>query len=337
MSAVGIIANPASGKDIRRLVALGSVFGNQEKVNIVRRLLVGLDCASVDRIYIMPDVFGIGWQAIDGLGHAHKHIAAKTTLLDMQTDNDATDSTRAATAMCDLGVTCIVTLGGDGTTRVAAKGAGDIPILPLSTGTNNVVPYMMEGTVAGLTAGFVANHPEMRDRVAYRSKRLDIYKNGNYLDLALVDVAVVAGTSVGARAVWDPDLLRQVIVTRGAPETTGMSSLVGFFHPIDPRAPIGLSILLDRASDLQVTAPLAPGIIVTVGVKEVQSIAVGDTVSLGRGPCLLALDGEREISLGAADEAEVRLTAEGPWIVDVREAMEAAVQGGVFCQRETPA
>ncbi len=42
MSLVGIIANPASGKDIRRLVAFGSVFGNQEKVRIVRRVLLGL-------------------------------------------------------------------------------------------------------------------------------------------------------------------------------------------------------------------------------------------------------------------------------------------------------
>ena len=34
MSSVGIIANPASGKDIRRLVAHGTVFDNDEKVNI---------------------------------------------------------------------------------------------------------------------------------------------------------------------------------------------------------------------------------------------------------------------------------------------------------------
>jgi len=40
---VGIIANPASGKDIRRLVALGTVFDNQEKLNIDRRILLGLD------------------------------------------------------------------------------------------------------------------------------------------------------------------------------------------------------------------------------------------------------------------------------------------------------
>jgi predicted polyphosphate/ATP-dependent NAD kinase len=38
---VGIIANPASGKDIRRLVAHASVFDNQEKRNIVRRAIMG--------------------------------------------------------------------------------------------------------------------------------------------------------------------------------------------------------------------------------------------------------------------------------------------------------
>jgi hypothetical protein len=36
--AVGIIANPASGRDIRRLVAHGSVFDNQEKIHIIRRV-----------------------------------------------------------------------------------------------------------------------------------------------------------------------------------------------------------------------------------------------------------------------------------------------------------
>ena len=38
MKPVAIIANPASGKDIRRLVAQGSVVPNSEKVNIIRRV-----------------------------------------------------------------------------------------------------------------------------------------------------------------------------------------------------------------------------------------------------------------------------------------------------------
>jgi predicted polyphosphate/ATP-dependent NAD kinase len=55
MATVGIIANPASGKDIRRLVAHGSVFDNQEKVNIVRRVLLGLQATGVEEIIFMPD------------------------------------------------------------------------------------------------------------------------------------------------------------------------------------------------------------------------------------------------------------------------------------------
>ena len=41
MKPIGIIANPASGKDIRRLVAYGSVFDNAEKTNIVMIALDG--------------------------------------------------------------------------------------------------------------------------------------------------------------------------------------------------------------------------------------------------------------------------------------------------------
>jgi len=42
MNTVGIVANPASGKDVRRLVARASVFDNQEKQAIVLRVLAGI-------------------------------------------------------------------------------------------------------------------------------------------------------------------------------------------------------------------------------------------------------------------------------------------------------
>jgi len=64
---VGIIANPASGKDIRRLIAYGSVFDNTEKVRIVRRVVLGLQAAGVDNIVFMPDYYGIGYRAMDAL------------------------------------------------------------------------------------------------------------------------------------------------------------------------------------------------------------------------------------------------------------------------------
>ena len=63
---VGIIANPASGKDIRRLVAHGSAFDNNEKINIVRRVLLGLDAWPGIRVAYLPDNYGIVERAVAG-------------------------------------------------------------------------------------------------------------------------------------------------------------------------------------------------------------------------------------------------------------------------------
>ena len=67
MHTAAILANPASGKDIRRLVAHGSVFDNQEKVRIVRRLLLGLEAAGVERVFYMPDAYGIVPRALSAI------------------------------------------------------------------------------------------------------------------------------------------------------------------------------------------------------------------------------------------------------------------------------
>ncbi len=138
--AVGIIANPAAGKDIRRLVAHGRFVTNQEKVNILRRVLAGIESVGVRRVVFMPDM--------DGLGHGSLDTSIEglsVEFVDILVTNKEGDSTRAAEAMQDRGVGSIVTLGGDGTNRAVAKGAGDIPIVPISTGTNNVFPRMIEG------------------------------------------------------------------------------------------------------------------------------------------------------------------------------------------------
>ena len=55
MQKVGIIANPASGKDIRRLVAYADIVDNREKVNLIRRIILGIDSTGVKEILMMPD------------------------------------------------------------------------------------------------------------------------------------------------------------------------------------------------------------------------------------------------------------------------------------------
>ena len=60
MASIGIIANPASGKDIRRLVSYATTIDNQEKVNIVKRIVLAAQTMGVDTVWFMPDTFQLG-------------------------------------------------------------------------------------------------------------------------------------------------------------------------------------------------------------------------------------------------------------------------------------
>ncbi len=148
---VGLVVNPASGKDIRRLVASASVFDNREKLSIVRRAILGALAGGVERFVYMPDCHGIVASAIDDLGEDAEFVALESPVTD-----SALDTTRAAGRMRELDVGCVITLGGDGTNRAFALGWRDAPLVAISTGTNNVFPQMVEGTIAGAAAGLVA-------------------------------------------------------------------------------------------------------------------------------------------------------------------------------------
>jgi hypothetical protein len=321
---VGIIANPAAGSDIRRLVALGEVSGALEKANTVQRLLIGLGAAGAEHIYLMPDAFRIARTALARLPERAAAVRERASVLDLPVRNRPEDSLQAAVRMAELGVQCIVVLGGDGTNRVVAKGCGQVPIVPLSTGTNNVIPYRIDGTLAGLAAGFLARHPEGIDRVAYRSKVLQACIADRSPDIALVDVSVVRGRAVGSRAVWDPSALQQVVLTRSEPHATGMSALGAPFARLGPRTPRGMSLWLGCPAECEVQVPLAPGLMATVGIERHCELDIGDAVTVNGGGVILALDGERELALREGESAEIRLRADGPWIVDVFRALEEA-------------
>jgi hypothetical protein len=323
-ASVGIIANPASGSDIRRLVALGSVFGTQEKINIIQRSLVGLAAAGIDLVYLMPDFYHIAESALNRLPQDLAGFLDRTKLLDMQVENCAEDSTCAARLMRDAGVGCIILLGGDGTNRVVARGCGNVPILPVSTGTNNVISYPVEGTLAGLAAGFVARFPEWLSTIAYRSKWLEISVEDGQTDIALVDIAVVEGQVIGSRAVWESEKIQQAILTRAEPGTTGISGMSGFLETLSPLEPRGLHIFFGEPRICRLAAPLAPGLVATFGVEEIRDLSIGDIVIVPGGHRVLALDGEREILLRQSQSALIALRQDGPWIVDVFRALQVA-------------
>jgi predicted polyphosphate/ATP-dependent NAD kinase len=62
----------------------------------------------------------------------------------MQVQDGPTDTVGAVERMAAARVSAIVVLGGDGTHRLVAATCGQIPLMALSTGTNNVFPEMRE-------------------------------------------------------------------------------------------------------------------------------------------------------------------------------------------------
>ncbi|MFN8456551.1 MAG: NAD(+)/NADH kinase [Anaerolineae bacterium] len=221
MSLVGIVANPASGKDIRRLVAHGSVFDNNEKGNILQRILLALDALGVERVSIMPDYYGLGersprWVAHDSL---------QASILDMPVEATEDDSTEASRRFKRDGVSSIIVLGGDGTNRVVAKGCGPVPLISISTGTNNVFSTMIEGTVAGLAAGLLARRLVEPEQVTFSAKRMDIFINNDWVDMALVDVVACSDLWIGSRAIWEPTHIQEIVLAQAVPGSIGICPL----------------------------------------------------------------------------------------------------------------
>ncbi len=325
VGSVGIIANPSAGKDIRRLVAQASTFDNLEKVNIVRRVLVGLKASGVDEVLFMPDAFAIVKRALH-----HLDGAPSTRPLD---DVDPTftdrDSTCAATLMREQGARCIVTLGGDGTNRAVAKGCGQVPLVAISTGTNNVFPQLMEGTIAGLAAGAVARGIVDLDRVARPRLCLEVMRDRQRIDLALVDVAVCTDRFVGARAVWDPTAIRQIVATSARSDVLGLSSVGAFLPGVHVGREEGLMLEIGEGGD-RVVAPIAPGLLTPVDVASYRVLRVGEVVDLASTTGVLALDGERDWPLDPAVRLQIRLSDKGPRVVDVPAALRQAVEQGLY-------
>jgi predicted polyphosphate/ATP-dependent NAD kinase len=324
--AVGIIANPASGKDIRRLVAQATTIGNQEKLAIVRRVILGLAGAGVARALLMPDPQGLARQAAR-LPQSAPLPLPEIAWVDVAARGTAEDSRRAAAQMAAEPVGCIVTLGGDGTVRAVSQGAGETPLLALSTGTNNVLPTFLEATVAGLAAGAVARGRVALPDVAYRHKWLEVSVDGHPVDRALVDVALLRGRFVGARAVWEPGSLLALAVTRADPATIGVSAIAGALCPIGPRESRGLAVWLAPDASRRIIVPLGPGLLAQVGIAATQELRIDQELRWPIGEhTIVALDGERELALAPGQQLGVRLRADGPWIVEGSQVMRALAQ-----------
>lgn len=328
MKPVGIIANPASGKDIRRLVASGGTVSHQEKINILVRLVRALDAYGVDEVRIMPDPTGIGRRVMDEVDGDLATL--KVELLDMPYIlGTQLDTIRAAEKMAADDYACIVVLGGDGTSRVAAKGCGEVPLLALSTGTNNVFPERLEGTLAGITAAAVATGAVTGPHAVDWHPRLELCCDGELVDIALVDLVTVTAHDIAARAVWETDTIRELFLTRAEPTTIGLSAIGAGIRPISASSSLGLHLLLGEEGT-PVTAPIAPGLVDTVYVQQYATFDSSRPLPITTYPCVVALDGEREVVVTAEAGWTVRYEPRGVCVIDHRRTLRHAANSGFF-------
>lgn len=303
---VGLVVNPAAGRDIRRITSRASLVPNHEKTAIVRRLLAGLEATGVDAVRYLPERAGVVRAALDGL-----RTSLAVEPLTMHPTGRVADSIEAARLLVRERAAVIVTLGGDGTNRAVAAGCGDVPLVAVSTGTNNVFPTMVDGTIAGLAAGLFATGRVGDDTCVRRTKRVEVAG-----DFALIDAAGCRERFVGSRAIWDPQKVETLVLARAEPWNVGLSAIGGALCPVTLSDPCGLWVELGSGGRV-VRVPVAPGLVLPVPVGRWRRLDLDEPVPLG--PGTIALDGERE--LGVERPTAAKVTRTGPWLVDIRQAL----------------
>ena len=130
MQPIGVVANPLSGKDIRRLSGKASVFDNREKEAIVRRAIAGAVAAGAKHFAYMNDSHGIaasGFSDVEGVNAVAVECPRSATMF---------DTIESARHLSELNCAAVLVLGGDGTNRAFVKGWRNAVMMPLSTGTN---------------------------------------------------------------------------------------------------------------------------------------------------------------------------------------------------------
>ncbi len=301
---VGLVTNPNSSKDIRRLTTLARVIDVEEKANLVARLLVGLGSVGGVGVLAVDDQSGLLRRAITLAGAA----GAPVEFLPIEVEGTETDTRRAAAQLAERDARALVTVGGDGTVRAAAEGWPRAPLVPLAAGTNNAFALTDEPTIVGLatavvvTSGADAFVPTTAIEVETAEDRA----------LAVIDAVVVRNTWIGAGAIWDTDELMEGLVTTSRRSAVGIASVSAALGPLKQ----GHVRHLRFGGDRSVRAVFAPGLILDVPVEAHADLPIGAELSLDAEAGLVALDGERRLP---AKGGVVRVV-QGPRVLDLEAA-----------------
>jgi predicted polyphosphate/ATP-dependent NAD kinase len=337
---VGIIANPVSARDIRRVVANASNLQIAERVSIVLRLLTTLKSLGVGRVLVMPDKAGIRALLQRHLRRERPDADAfpAVEFLDMEVSSTVEDTFRAARLMRAAGVRALVVLGGDGTHRAVVRECADIPIAGLSTGTNNAFPELREPTLVGMAVALYATGRIPAEQALAWNKVLEVDIAGgaggaHRRDLALVDAVISTERCIGARAVWKTEQLTAAYLTFADPTAIGLSAIGGLLMPVDRREPRGLAVRLAPDGEnkrLDLRAPIAPGMLLDVAVAGWMPMRADEPMEVEHAGGIVALDGERELPFDPGERVRLTLRVNAFPTVDVPRCLHYAARQGLL-------
>lgn len=299
---VGLVANPTSSKDIRRLTTLARVIDIEEKANLVARLLVGLASEPRMEVMALDDPAGLVRRAVGMAGRAKPSVG----YLPVEVEGNEGDTRRAAGLLADLGAEAIVTVGGDGTVRAAVEGWRQARLIPLAAGTNNAFALTEEPSVVGMaTAAVLArgSGDAFRPTTAIEVDTTDGWA------LAVIDAVLVRSHWVGAGAFRDPADLIEGVVTSSRRTAVGIASVSAALGPLAA----GYVRHLRFGGEHAVRAVFGPGLVLDVPVHDHEDLPVGSELELNGTTGMVAVDGERRL----LSRGGVVRVVDGPRVLDL--------------------
>lgn len=311
---------------MRRIVSHASTITNFEKINIIKRVLTGLSAAGGRWVVYMPDPKDLVGKAYHSLRNTSD---MEVNPVNIPVNGNELDTVLAAEKMSKMGVAAIITIGGDGTNRLVVKQAIDVPLIPISTGTNNIFPDFIEGTRAGFAAGIslfsIAGEIDKK-KLCIQNKLIRAECDGWY-ENALIDLAISNSEHIGGRALWNPDSLSHIFVTQASAGAIGLSGIVGAIMEIGQNDPHCAYLKMGRTKFVK--AILAPGFVGKVGIHSVEKIDLNfkKTIYIKQGS--LWADGDK-VKVIKDDYITVSVTKDGPLLLNISAVLSLAAEKSLF-------
>ncbi|MBQ0719179.1 MAG: NAD(+)/NADH kinase [Gammaproteobacteria bacterium] len=322
MGSLGIIANPMSGRDSRRLTARAESVSHESKRNQISRIVVGAVATGCTRILAPYDPRRLVLGALENM-----NIGAEVEEIRNPITHSAEDTRQAVRDMKARGCDVIIVMGGDGTSRIVTQVWQDVVMMPLSTGTNNVFPMWIEPTIAGMAAGLVASGKLSKEETTDRAKLISVAFENGEKDIALVDALFLQGDRIGNFGPFEPEFMKTLILTRAEPDAVGMSPLGGLLCPASAADDFGVRVDFcgHNKGGRLLRAPVSPGLFRSAHILNAAPLPLNEATKV-HGPGIIAYDGDRERRLGEEQSATITVERNGPWVINPQRTLQLAAE-----------